>query len=119
MLAQWSKDILEAWIGVYAKMLPVYAKQVDASKRNGIVMQGVETVKRMAARNGPLQVRTCCALLIGALADCNSLLSVDLFEQSLLQIIKDICDDFNWEVRKEICGQLPFISKYIGAEKSF
>lgn len=67
-------------------------------------MQGVETVKRMCARNGPLQVRTSCALLIGALADCNSLLSTDIFEKNLLQIVKDICDDFNWEVRKEICG---------------
>ena len=36
-----------------------------------------------------------------------------------MPIIKDICDDFNWEVRKEICGQLPFISKYIGAQTSY
>ena len=66
-----------------------------------------------------MQVRTCCAQLIGAYADSNSLKSTQLFEENLVSIIKDIGDDFNWEVRKEICGQLPFISKYIGAQKSY
>ena len=31
----------------------------------------------------------------------------------------NICQDFNWEVRKEICGQLPFIAKYLGAQKAY
>ena len=31
----------------------------------------------------------------------------------------NICQDFNWEVRKEICGQLPFISKYLGGQKAY
>ena len=31
----------------------------------------------------------------------------------------NICQDFNWEVRKEICGQLPFVGKYLTAQKAY
>lgn len=31
----------------------------------------------------------------------------------------NICQDFNWEVRKEICGQLPFIGKYLSPQKCY
>jgi hypothetical protein len=34
-------------------------------------------------------------------------------------LITSICQDFNWEVRKEICGQLPFIAKYLGPLKAY
>ena len=70
-------------------------------------------------RTGPTQVRICCAQLLGAFADSNSLRSIQLYHENLIPIVLDIGDDFNWEVRKEICGQLPFIAKYIGAQKSF
>ena len=73
----------------------------------------------MAQISGKLHVRTSCALLIGAMADENSLLRQATFEQSLLPIVISICQDFNWEVRKEICGQLPFISKYLSKQKAF
>ena len=33
--------------------------------------------------------------------------------------MKNICQDFNWEVRREICSQLPYISQYLGAQKAF
>lgn len=64
-------------------------------------------------------MRTSCALLIGAIADQNSLLSVATFNSSVLPTVTNICQDFNWEVRKEICGQLPFIAKYMGMNESW
>jgi len=68
----------------------------------------------MTQRSETLAVRTSSALLIGAIADENSLLNVGTFERSFLPLVTNICQDFNWEVRKEICGQLPFIAKYLG-----
>ena len=61
MLMQWSCDILEAWIGVYAKLLPIHADSFKGAKRNDILCKGVEIVQRLATRNGPLHVRTSCA----------------------------------------------------------
>ena len=73
----------------------------------------------MSQRNEPLSVRTSCAILIGALAVGDSLRSPGAFEQHFLAIVKDICQDFNWEVRRDICGQLANISDYLQAQKSF
>ena len=64
-------------------------------------------------------MRTSSALLIGAFADQNSLINVATFETNFLPLVTNICQDFNWEVRKEICGQLPFIAKYLGSQKAF
>ena len=72
-------------------------------------------MKRMSQRTEPLSVRTSCAILIGALAAGNSLGSPDVFEQHFLAIVKDICQDFNWEVRRDVCGQLTVISDYLKA----
>ena len=41
------------------------------------------------------------------------------FESNLIPLVTSICQDFNWEVRKEICGQLPFIGKYLGSQKTY
>ena len=76
-------------------------------------------MQRMSQRSETLAVRTSSALLIGAMADANSLLSPETFETAILPIVTNICQDFNWEVRKEICGQLPFISKYLSPKKAF
>ena len=73
----------------------------------------------MSQRSETLAVRTSSALLIGAMADANSLLSAATFESSVLPIVTNICQDFNWEVRKEICGQLPFICKYLSPQKAY
>ena len=73
----------------------------------------------MSQRNEPLSVRTSCAVLIGALAVGNSLCSPQVFEKNFMAIIKDICQDFNWEVRRDICGQLMNISEYLQTQKSF
>lgn len=53
------------------------------------------------------------------IADANSLGDLQTFESNFLPIVTNICQDFNWEVRKEICGQLPFISKYLGSQKAY
>ena len=73
----------------------------------------------MSQRNETLSVRISTALLIGSIANHNSLLSVETFEESILPTVTAICQDFSWEVRREICGQLPIISKYLGLQKSF
>jgi hypothetical protein len=54
----------------------------------------------MSNLSQPIQVRASAALLIGELAAGNSLLSVEKFESNFLATIKNICQDFNWEVRK-------------------
>ena len=64
-------------------------------------------------------MRTSSALLIGVIADANSLGDLQTFETNFLPIVTNICQDFNWEVRKEICGQLPFICKYLGPQKAY
>lgn len=73
----------------------------------------------MSQRNEPLSVRTSCAILIGALAVGDSLRSPAVYEEHFLAIVKDICQDFNWEVRRDICGQLMNISDYLHAQKSY
>jgi hypothetical protein len=73
----------------------------------------------MTKLSEPVQVRASAALLIGELAAGNSLLSADNFEKNFLFSIKTLCQDFNWEVRKQITDQLLSISQYIGAAKSF
>ena len=45
----------------------------------------------MAQRTETLAVRTSSAQLIGFLAHEDSLLSAEVFEQNLLQIVKNIC----------------------------
>jgi len=119
MLNQWSKQILEAWIGNFAKLLPILAKSKNGLRETHYVNKGINMVQKMSQRAETLTVRTCCALLIGAIADQNSLLSVSTFNSSVLPTVKNICQDFNWEVRKEVCGQLPFIAKYMGKDESW
>lgn len=119
MLGQWSRPVLEAWIGIFAKLLPVLARENGGAREQQFVQKGVNIVKKMSQRTETLAVRTSSALLIGAIADANSLLKAEVFEQNFLSIVTNICQDFNWEVRKEICGQLPFISKYLGPSKAY
>ena len=55
---------------------------------------------------------------MGLLAKYDSLGSTQLYEQYWLSGLHTICDDFHWEVRKDICRSLIHISRYIGPEKS-
>lgn len=73
----------------------------------------------MSSRSESQAVRTSNALLIGAIADSNSLLTAQNLEVHLLPLVKSICQDFNWEVRREICGQLPFIAKRLSPSKAY
>lgn len=104
MLNQWSRPILEAWIGIFAKLLPVLAQRDNRARQQVFIQKGVAIVQRMSQRSETLAVRTSSALLIGAIADANSLLGPETFETNVLPIVTSICQDFNWEVRKEICG---------------
>lgn len=54
MLKQWSKEILEAWIGVYAKLLPLYAEKFTGTQQQEILNKGIETVQRLSTRTGPM-----------------------------------------------------------------
>ena len=118
MLNQWSKGILEAWVWVYAGLLPILIKK-DSSKEQKLINSGVQLARKMSQFSEPIQVRASSAALIGALATENSFLSASVFEKNFLSTIKSICQDYNWEVRKEISDQILCISKYIGAAISF
>ena len=41
-----------------------------------------------------------------------------MYEKYWLANLHNICDDFHWEVRKDICKSLIHISRYIGTQKS-
>ena len=64
------------------------------------------------------KVRMNGSCLMGWLAYYDSLGSSELYEQFFLGNLHNICDDFHWEVRKDICHILIHISRYIGSEKS-
>ena len=91
MLSQWSRQILEAWIGIFAKLLPILARQQNGAREQFFITKGVDIVKRMSQRTETLAVRTSSALLIGAIADENSLLSVATFERNFLPLVTNIC----------------------------
>ena len=93
MLTQWSRQILEAWIGIFAKLLPVLAEKDGGARKSHFIGKGVAIVQRMSQRSEALAVRCCSALLIGAIADANSLLSVETFEQNFLPIVTNICQE--------------------------
>ena len=80
MLNQWSRPILETWIGIFAKLLPVLAQRNNGARKQIFVQKGVNTVLRMSQGSETLAVRTSSALLIGAIADSNSLLQPEVFE---------------------------------------
>jgi hypothetical protein len=47
------------------------------------------------------------------IAHNNSLNSEAAFSTKLLPKVKTLCQDFNWEIRKEICLHIHYISSYI------
>ena len=44
MLRQWSKPILEAWIGIFAKLLPVLARKSNGAGESFFIQKGVSVV---------------------------------------------------------------------------
>ncbi len=80
MLGQWSRQVLEAWIGIFAKLLPILAQENEGQREKHFIDKGVSIVQKMSQRTETLAVRTSSALLIGAIADANSLLKVAVFE---------------------------------------
>jgi len=51
MLALWSKEVLEIWIVVYARLLPILMLQSPASRQKELVEQGVQLVRDMSAKS--------------------------------------------------------------------
>jgi len=71
-------------------------------------------------------VRIKAASLLGCIAKYNSLGTSANLEDLLFgektsrsRLVGAVCQDIHWEVRKEMCSNLIFISKNIGPEKSF
>jgi hypothetical protein len=64
-------------------------------------------------------MRVKAASLVGLLAKHDSIASPEIFEQAFMStLLRQVCQDLHWEVRKEMCGQLLLFSKYLGAQKS-
>ena len=73
----------------------------------------------MTDRNQTIKTRVKAASLLGFIAKYNSLSSPEIFEQTFITTkLRLVCQDLHWEVRKEMCGQLILISKYVGPQKS-
>ena len=70
----------------------------------------------MSERNQTIKVRIKAASLVGQLAKFNSLGDPELFQSLFLQKLQYQCQDIHWEVRKEMCSHLIFVSKNVGAE---
>ena len=48
MLGQWSRQVLEAWIGVFAKLLPVLARENGGQREQSFIGKGVSIVQKMS-----------------------------------------------------------------------
>ena len=121
MLGQWSVDILEVWIEVYARSLAQLMRRgVNEQELNSSMMKkedelsGAEInnlreeckreVLRITDRNQSMKVRVKAAALIGQLAKHRSLGGDPLFfKTNFVQKIKTLCQDMHWDVRKETC----------------
>jgi len=68
----------------------------------------------MIDRNQMIKVRIKAASLLGLMAQHNSLGDVDLYQALVLVKLRPVCQDLHWEVRKDMCGSLIHISRYIG-----
>ena len=66
-----------------------------------------------------IKVRIKAASLLGLLAKHNSLGSLKKFEDYVVGKLHSVCQDLHWEVRKDMCKSLIYISRYIGRDRSF
>ena len=73
----------------------------------------------MTDRNAMIKIRIKAAVLLGLMAEYDSLGDVWQYELLFLHKVKSMCQDNHWEVRKAMCTSLLHISKYIGKDKSF
>ena len=74
----------------------------------------------MIDRNQTIKVRIKGASLIGLVAKLKSLGSnKEKFEQYFMEKkLRLVCQDLHWEVRKEMCNNLIYISKLVGRQKT-
>ena len=75
---------------------------------------------KMIYRNQTIKVRIKGASLIGLVAKLKSLGSnKEKFEQYFMEKkLRLVCQDLHWEVRKEMCNNLIYISKLVGRQKT-
>ena len=73
----------------------------------------------MIEMSQPIVVRVASASIISALAFYNSFGTKELFlQKNFLRRAKALCQDVNWEIRKEMCAGIPAISQLLGLEQA-
>lgn len=98
MLKQWGSEILEIWGEVYA----LCVQKKDRAECLQIVDKMCESVK----------VRAKAGVLLGHLAEYDSLGCSEFFTRAFASKVAALCQDLHWEVRKSMCQNLIKISKY-------
>eukprot|EP00347_Sterkiella_histriomuscorum_P009750 403340033 len=117
MLKQWSKEVLRQWIQVYALVLPKITQiQQDSAYQDKQEKDCIDIIIKMTDMQSPIQVRMSSPYFLGYIAKHNSLRSKDTYVSKCLPRIKAMCQDFNWEVRKEMCANLAKICTYLGMQ---
>ena len=107
MLKQWSRQILHKWIDVYVRVVPLL-------RDDPVEKECVDTVLKMTDLQQPISVRLASTYFLAQLAQCQSLSSAEVYKAKILPKVRQLCQDFNWEVRKEICSQMHKIAVYLG-----
>ncbi|CDW91821.1 serine threonine-protein phosphatase 4 regulatory subunit 4-like [Stylonychia lemnae] len=113
MMKQWSKSVLMKWIEVYAILLPRITCE-DQANADKFERDCLELVNKMGDQPSPFQVKISVPFFLAQLAKNQSIRQKDTYTSRCLSKIKNMCQDFNWEIRKEMCLNLTKISKYLG-----
>lgn len=71
----------------------------------------------MAEISQPIAVRVASASIIAALAFYSTFDTKEIFlQKGFLRRAKSLCQDVNWEIRKEMCSGIPAICQLLGTE---
>ncbi len=118
MTRQWSKAILQKWIIVYCVLVQKLLSDPEQLKEK-LTKEFVDGAFAMSELSQPISVRVSSTTFAAQMAKQNSLLSTEAFlSHKVLSKVRQLCQDFNWEVRKEMCQNLVHVSEYLGPHQA-
>jgi hypothetical protein len=103
-LQQWGSKALEEWIQVLSDLLQAIQFTTVKKECSNLVIL-------LSEISQPLESKMCAAQIFGYL--CNSMASSE-YDLLFANSIRQLCHDYNWQVRKAMCDSL---SKIILAYK--
>lgn len=104
LLQQWGSKALEEWIQVLSDLLQAIQFTTVKKECSNLVIL-------LSEISQPLESKICAAQIFGYL--CNSMAAAE-YDTLFANCIRQLCHDYNWQVRKAMCDSL---SKIIMAYK--